>query len=193
MRQDHRITQFWEWFVTAADRFGENFDNKLLVRELDARVKALGDFAWELGPGLKEKNALVISTGGDCKRLRETRRIVGLAPKISGWEIHPAKPPKQWQPIFKMGDVNVDACAWRFVRLQYPDGSIEILVEAPSLADLSDDQKTRAVEIVLEGFLGEQRRLEMPMDIGVVSKLDQSFDGEAKPIAMVRDLESALH
>src|SRR5215813_1484474 len=100
MTHDERITQFWDWFATAAGRFSEDFHDEALIRELDARVAALGPFAWELGPGLKEKNALVISPGGDRKSLRETRRIVSLAPEIPGWEIHPAKPPKQWEAVF---------------------------------------------------------------------------------------------
>lgn len=198
MAHGEQVKEFWDWFAASADGFGERFDNQPLIRELDERVTALGGFAWELGPGLKEKNALVISPAGDRRRLTQTRNIIAQAPTIAGWEFHPAKPPKQWGLVFEMeavdgATIQIDARDWRYVLLRHADGGFEVLVEAPNLADLSDEDRISAAEIVLDGVLGEQRRLEMPAEVGVIDKFDGETEHAAKPIKMIADLETTLH
>src|SRR5688572_9269771 len=97
------IQSFWRWFESVSDELSSHERRTATIRELDRRVRALGKFAWEIGPGSKEPHAFTISPGGDLERLRQTRTIVKQARKLAGWEFHAAKLPKDWSPVFDMG------------------------------------------------------------------------------------------
>lgn len=187
-----RVEEFWHWFLTAAPHFGEAFENEQLLAELDEKISSLGDFTWELGAGQVEPNALIISPHGDRNLLKETRAIVSRAPKVTGWEFHPAKLKKEWVPVFELNDAKdrpflINAKHWRYALLKYPDGALEILVEAPNLAPLDDEYQRWAAEIVLDGLLGEQRRVETIDEISVTLKLDPKSAKGARPITGIAD------
>lgn len=60
-RLEKEVRAFWEWFSSVAGDFASNLDNGAILRELDRRVESFGEVTWEVGPGLKKPNALVIS------------------------------------------------------------------------------------------------------------------------------------
>lgn len=155
-----RVAAFWEWFCSAAPHFGTQFQNEELLGELDHRVVALGDFAWEVGPGLTQPNAFVLSPGGDRKLLALTAAIVAEAPAIDGWEVHSAKPPKQWDLRFEIEDERgnrqlLDASTWQYAM----HGEREVEVYGYDLIRLSPAYAKWAAEIALDGILGERERL----------------------------------
>jgi hypothetical protein len=185
MPKDDDVREFWLWFESVASAFAENYLQSDLAVELDRRVCGLGCFAWELGPGLTEPNALVISPGGDPQRLQQTRAIVARAPDILNWEFHPAIPPKQWKMVFTMedsmgGEQEVDANDWRYVLLRYPDGVHEIHIEAHNTAHLSESCRDEAALIALDGMLGEERRIEAVQLVSSVLKFDEKFEPKAQ-------------
>jgi hypothetical protein len=186
------VSEFWRWFVSVSDQFGERFENTPLLEELDRRITSLGPFAWELGPAPKSSDStLVISPAGRVELLRETKKIIDLAPPCPGWSFFPAKPPKEWERRFFMTDskgkrVAVDASQWQYVLYKYPDGCFEIVIVAPDLARLAEEDRITAAEILLDGELGEEVRLSLIAEIEVVA---EAMDASVKttPIVHISD------
>jgi hypothetical protein len=186
------ISEFWIWFASVSGDFGARFENASLLKELDLRVTALGPFTWEVGPAPNSSDSiLVISPGGRAELLPETKKVVDLAPACPGWRFFSAIPPKQWDRRFFMNDsegtrVAVDASQWRYVLHKYPDGVFDIVIYAPDLAPLAEQDRITAAEIVLDGELGEEARLSLIDGIEiVVAPVDRSV--KTTPIAHVGD------
>ncbi len=184
-----RIEKFWEWFSSVAGQFGEHLENDDLVRELDARVADLGAFSWELGPGLHraDANALVLTPCGDPGLLEQTKAVIAAAPECPGWEFYPAKPPKQWQRRFELIDargreIDVDASASRYVLLRYPDGVFDIVVADASLARLPKKLQKAAIDVLLDGELGEERRMVLIHGAEIVSAFSTEMAHKSSPI-----------
>jgi hypothetical protein len=82
---------------------------------------------------------------------------------LEGWEFYSARRPKEWDYklcIERAGSeaepIELDATAWSFVLLEYPDGSREVLLQADTLPKLDADERWQAAAIVLESILGEE-------------------------------------
>jgi hypothetical protein len=133
------------------------------LRELDERLQRLGDFAWEIGPGESQPNALVISPSGDYETLRTTRAIVSVAPAVSGWQFYPAKPARDWDYAFRLhgerATYNFDAKNWRYILAAHPDGTYDIDITSPELVDVPESTRQEALETVVEGAIGEELRI----------------------------------
>lgn len=184
------IRAFWVWFESVSCDLAEDFDNEELVAALDTRVAELGNFEWELGPGATRPNALVISPGGDPELLRATRKVVSKAPAITGWEFLHARHPRQWQMRFTIEDRSgavrqVDASGWCYVLLRYPDGAHEVIIEAPSMAEFDEELRYSAAIVVLDGLLGEERRLEAVDEVSIVPKLEGEHASKARDLAEI--------
>ncbi len=178
---------FWDWFSKHNIDFGENFDNEKLLTELDDRLMVLGNFAWEIGPGSRCANQLVISPGGNLNLLPITKEIVSYAKTIHGWEFHYAKPPKEWDLIFDFekdnGEViNIDASNWQYVLLKDEEGGFEIIIQTHNLDGLSEDDKLIISEILLDGILGEEIRMLYISYIDVVKSFDNQYLNKSNDI-----------
>ncbi len=187
MTSQIQIREFWTWFARHASEFGNTFENKALLQQLDELVTGLGDFAWEVGPGNTEENSFALSPAGNRELLAVTKAIVDVAPNVPGWEFHSAKPAKRWEPRFELHDANgepfeVDATDWHCALLEYADGAHEVLVEAPNLGSLPEDYKRWAAEIALDSLLGERRRLEAIDEVTVIAELSARERGSAFPV-----------
>ncbi len=158
-----QIRSFWEWFSRAANELEGDFGNDELLEELDTKVRQLGPVSWEIGPGMTKDFLLVITPDGDASRLALTRHIVELAPSLSRWEVHPAKPPKQWDFRFSVDvgdcDLQLDASEWSYVLYRYPDNIFDITVVAPELALTSASHHEWIVTIAIDSAVGEEARL----------------------------------
>lgn len=181
MVNEHLIAEFWQWFKSICGCFGDKFQNRELIDELDSRVERLGQFSWELGPGVKDSrnNALVLTPCGDLALLAETRSVIKGAPECPGWEFYPAKPPKEWSRQFALqaddgSRVSIDASGARYVLLQYPDGLFDVLLADRGIASLPVELQQTATELVLDGELGEERRMVSIHTVDVVG----AFEGE---------------
>jgi hypothetical protein len=186
----HRIAEFWRWFQAVSGQFGERLENRNLIAELDARIATLGSFSWELGPGQRDdrNNALVLTPSGDPDLLAETRAVIGAAPDCPGWEFYPAKPPKKWQRKFILrsddgGVFSVDASGTRYVLFEYPDNTFDVLLEDQNLAALPEELQQTGAEVLLDGELGEERRIALIHNVEVVAQLADDVERKRSPIA----------
>lgn len=192
------IQIFWQWFETIAADLGKDFDDPALLGELDRRVSELGDVSWEIGPGLVEECALVITPDGSKDQLATSRSIVESAPQIRGWEFHWAKPPKRWEKQFEIesdrgGVIPVDARSWRYVLFRFPDGTFDVILEQSNLAAASEGDRYTAAVVLLDGILGELRRLELIGGIEAVAALPKEQEAKASPIDVLsKHLESLV-
>jgi len=178
------IINFWEWFARNCRNFGANFENAHLLGELDAQVKRLGSFSWEIGPGKTKDHLLVISPSGDVDMLQETKIIIDHAIACDGWEYYYAKQPKQWDLRFffvtgKGARLEVDAAQWEYVLLRFEDGMFTIIIKASDLQHLDENDKLTAVEIALDGMLGEELRLQTFCEIDVRGEFDSEHMNKA--------------
>lgn len=185
----HSIAEFWQWFRSVCGHFGDSFQNRKLIDELDSRVARLGQFSWELGPGVHDSHnsALVLTPCGDPDLLRETREVIEAAPECPGWEFYPAKPPKNWQRKFVLQNddgstVDVDASSARYVLLRYPDGVFDVLLADHELAALPESLRETAVEVLLDGELGEERRMMSIHSVDVVGEFEEEMQRRSSSI-----------
>lgn len=186
------IENFWNWFYNNCQKFGKRFENTMLLRELDTHIQKLGDFSWEVGPGIHEDNALTISPNGDIDLLKETRQIIKQARNCTGWEYYYAKPPKTWNLAFSLQtdtkkNIEINASEWKYVLLRYDDGLFEIIIKAPELSQFSWEDKMIAVEIVLDGIIGEEDRMLLIDGIDVVDEFEDEFKSKASDIKHLAD------
>jgi hypothetical protein len=160
--RDEAIRELWAWFADRAPFLARNTGNEAMHAELDARVGALGPLVWEIGPGRVTPNAFVVSPDGDPELLPLTTRIIAAAPSLADWEWYAARPPKpRWNLTFDLraddAARRVDASRWRYVLHDFGDEVFELTVYALFTEDLDARLREAAVEIVLQGVLGEQR------------------------------------
>jgi len=185
----NKIKKFWGWFIMAANNFGKQFKNEELIRELDQKIEQLGDIAWEIGPGVVDSNnnALVFTPCGNKDLLPITKLIVENAPYCSGWEFFSSKPPKKWKRYFTMEDdkgdeVEIDASNWQYAMIKYKDGIFDIIIQAPELSQYSEDFKYIAAAIVIDGEIGEEKRLNWIEGIEVVEEFDNDLREKSNSI-----------
>jgi hypothetical protein len=183
---------FWHWFSRHYNELGENFENDKTLAELDNRIMGLGDFAWEIGPGTKDNNQLVISPGGNLDLLPITKQIVSSAMNIPGWVFIYAKPPKEWKLIFNFqkgnGEViEINASKWKYVLLNYEDDGLEIILQTFYLTNLSEEDKLIAAEILLDGILGEEARMLHITYIDIVEEVDFEYLSEVNDITYLHN------
>ena len=194
IQRDSLIKQFWDWFSSISERLASDFEDPEILAELDNRVKQLDSrLSWELGPGIRKTNQLVISPNLDSALLPVTRGIINESPILSAWEFHPARLPKKWDFLFFLqgedkAPVRLDATRWRYVLLQYSDSSREVILLADSLPQLNDDDKWQAAAIVLESELGEELLLEQLENFQLVESLEPELSRKTKPIQSLRSV-----
>ena len=184
---DQVVEDFWKWFSSIAPELEKDFDNEALLSELDERVATMGDWGWEVGPGVTARSALVISPDGVRELLPVARSIVSRAPHVVGWDFLCARPAREECCIFAIkssngADLSIDARSWRYVLFKYPDDIVELLLEQGSIAcELEDDQYTAAV-VLLDGLLGEEARLLSISHVEVTVSLPTEHAMHARPI-----------
>jgi hypothetical protein len=177
---EKNVDEFWAWFYENSQNFGEKFDNRELLAELDSRITTLGPFSWEIGPGKFQENSLVISPNGDLEVLEYSKAVVEKAKQWPGWEFYYAKPPKKWELKFDYQvnedrTVQIDASLWQYVLAEYEDGTFEIVIKLHPLLDLNDQDQLSVAEIVLDGILGEEMRMKLISFIEVVDEFEESY------------------
>jgi len=171
------IKNFWEWFLAHCNDFGEKFENEKLINELDERILNLGDFVWEIGPGVEHSHMLVISPGGDPELLKKTKEIISYSISCEGWEFYYSKPPKEWNLLFIFQkdngeEIEIDGGHWKYTLLKFDDGMFKVIFKASGLSTLSTDERLTAAEIILDGILGEEFRILRIGEIGVVDEFE---------------------
>jgi hypothetical protein len=188
-----RISAFWMWFSTVADRLAADVEDKNILTELDGRVRELHPgLSWEVGPGRARAWQLVISPNLDRELRKLANAIVLQAPVLREWQFYGARRPKDWNYRFQLNTEeglvrNLDASTWKFVLLEYPDKTQEVLLEGRDASYLGDDDRWQAAAIVLESVLGEDVLLDCIDDFELVGELEPQFAGSARPIQELRE------
>jgi hypothetical protein len=187
---DGDILGFWAWFATIADRLGNDFTNEALNDALDTRLARLGEIAWELGPGSIAESALAISPDGNPDLLPLTQRIVALAPDLPGWEFHSSRPARADNLEFSIttnstDELAIDAHSWRYVLYRFPNKVFDIVIEQSNLAEATDDDRYTAAVVLLDGLLGEGKRLLRIRDIEPVVGLNADENKKANRITLL--------
>jgi len=190
-REIEEIKSFWKWFLTHCNDFGEKFENEKLINELDERILDLGDFVWEIGPGVEQDNMLVISPGGDPDLLEKTKEIISYSTSCKGWEFYYSKPPKEWDLTFIFqkdnGDeIEIDGARWQYILLKFDDGMFKAIFKAPGLSTLSVDERLTVAEIILDGILGEEFRILTIEEIDIVDDFEDQYTSRINDISILK-------
>ena len=174
------IEAFWRWFAGIAPGLAASLFDSVDHAEFDRRVKALdAGLVWELGPGQSEEYALVVSPGGRRPLLEVSQLVASLAPMIKGWEIHGAKPPKQWTerimrfrsggPDVEWDEINFDR--WRYALVAWNNFEFfDVTFIAPAKPALEAPQLEHAAWQLLDGEFGERGAMELFAEVKVVTK-----------------------
>ncbi len=190
-----KIIEFWTWFESTAVSLRNNFQNALILEQLDARIRELDpSLSWEIGPGSNETCQFVISPNLDVSLREKAREIIDHAPVLAGWEFYSARRPKDWNyhVVIKRQEgkdqLALNASDWKFVLLKYPDGIHEVLLQANNLPSLDDDERWQAAAVVLESILGEELLMDRIDEFQLVDQLEPRFEASKRPIRELRDV-----
>jgi len=191
------VGKFWNWFEENCQKFGDKFENTALLGELDLWINKLGNFTWEVGPGKICNNALVISPNGDRELLQDTKKIINSASSCIDWEFYYAKPPKKWDLKFDFiinngQTVHIDASHWKYCLMEYDDGMFAVIIKMQKLENLDDAEKLSVAEIVLDGILGEEKRIMLIATVDVVNEFEEALVGKENDISELSEHFSSL-
>jgi hypothetical protein len=180
------VTSFWAWFEKHREELAAVEMEPELLEELDTRVRRMGTFDWEVGPGRKQACFFALSPAGEIEALAQTRRVIEQAPKLPGWEFYPAKPPRQWSLEFEIDrdgqDIGIDGRDWELVAYRFKDGRFDVLLKPPDGSDLSDEEAELAARVIVDGELGEAVALELVGDVKTVRRWDEKAAQAARKL-----------
>lgn len=189
---DQDIQQFWDWFSSIAD--DGIVSDESLQGDLDHRVSSLGSIVWELGPGASKRYSLAISPDGDPALLPLTTRIVSMAPSLAQWEFHRARQTRVPCMEFSIDAgghmIDVDARTWRYILRRAPNNQFDIVIEQGNLSGADPETRYSAAVILLDGILGEARRLVQLRDVDAVVDLAEiggNTPGKVSDIGVLAD------
>jgi hypothetical protein len=186
------VSELWSWFRKNANELADNYANSSLLDHLDIRVRRINpQLSWEIGPGISKPLQFVVSPNLDRSLSEIARAVVSDAPKLREWEFHSARQPKKWNYKVELSNgktaLPMDASAWTFMLLKYPDGTREVLLKASSGANLTRKQRETAAAIVSESVLGEELLLHSVDEFDLVEKLPARFKNKERPIRLLLD------
>ena len=193
-----KIEAFWQWFrqmeTEIANYFGpESTANEQdLIEQINNRVLDFGLFAWEIGPHEDRGFYLTISPNGDQERLTLSQLLVSKAPPLRNWVFFPAKPPKKWDFLLTVYDDfmmerTVEVFRWNYVLLEYPDDSLEVILEANNMSFLDKEGRQAAGESVLNNIIGEEAKIQFVDKMRIVESLDDEYAAISAPLRELRE------
>jgi len=185
-KQNKEIAGFWEWFSKHHSELAAPSLPQQLIEDLENHLFAIHRLDWEIGPGLGTRNFFALSPRGDEKLLPLTRSIIAQAIKINNWDFYPAKPPRQWDLFFKLDvggqEVEVDGKLWEFVAYRFEDGTYDLIFRPNRGHKLPEDYLYWAASIILDGEMGEEKRIELIKNIEIVKSWDETAAKSAQPV-----------
>jgi len=181
-----KISSFWKWFADHSTELASADIPQDLVGELEKRLFTIHRLDWEIGPGRNVSNLFALSPRGNSELLQLTRSIIAQAPMLVGWELWPAKPPRDWNLVFSLivngTSVEIDGKLWEFVAYKFKDGTHDLVLKPDSIKGLSEDYLYWAATIIADGELGEEARMELITNTEVVTSWDERAAKSAKKL-----------
>lgn len=176
---EEKYKLFWKWFLEHQDNIIEVNSKDSFVKELDKKVKELGNYSWEIGPGKKNSLAFTISPGGDKELLEKTKKIIGFAPNISGWEFYSSIQIKEWSNFFTTfingKKIGVDISKWKYVLYQFEDGTYDIAIKPIPFKKALEDSISELSEMIVDSLIGEEKRIEKIVNLDIVPEFDSEI------------------
>ncbi len=83
------------------------------------------------------------------------------------------------------GTRRIDANDWRYVLYRFPDSTYDVTVCVPDFEQLPYGTMKDAVEIVLDGEIGEERRILLLKEIEIVESFDGEHASKSSPISVI--------
>ena len=184
----NNIVKFWKWFSEHRNELAAPNIPDALFWELEEQLFAIHRLDWEIGPGRKAPNLFALSPAGDPELLQLTRWIIAKAPRLPNWEFYAAKPARSWNLTFCLSvhekPVEIDGKQWEFVALEFPDGTYDIIMKPDQTHDLSEEYLYWAATIILDGELGEEKRMETIKDTEIVLSWEEKFAQAARKLEL---------
>jgi len=186
------VDAFWAWFAEHGARIGDDPSDARLLDEIGRRISRLDCPGWEIGPGQQSEWFLALSPERDPAAYPRMQRIVGRAPSVPGWTFLPHRPKKDWYLQFEIegdaGPIEIDARGWRFVAYRYPDGMYDIVVRVDNYDALTVEDRALAVQIAVEGHLGEEALLTRLNELEAAREFSPTDAAKSRKLASLRHL-----
>jgi len=188
VNETDKIKAFWNWFSCHQKELGEDNVAPDIIAELEEQLFLIKRLDWEIGPGSRTSHQFALSPQGDLQLLEFTTKIIELAPRIEDWEFFAAKPPKSWNLIFELlvegAPHSVDGKLWEFVAYKFKDGTYDLVFKPNSSNELSEEYLYWASTIIIDGEIGEERRMRKVGKVEIVATWDNKSAGNARRLEL---------
>lgn len=186
MIDDQSIINFWGWFQENLYDFEMLALGKkgVTTAEVNSKVNSLGDgFVWEVGPNKSGEFQFVISPNGNLERLRLTKKIVSLSPKLEKWSFCSAKPKKEWDrhlELYKNNEkITVNFSEWKYFLTGFDNNSFfDVNFVLKPVSELVNVDFYELAGLFVEAELGEELMMDIIDKINIFNELasDQEYD-----------------
>ena len=174
---ESQIQKFWAWFQSVSVQLYNDCVNKRVIENLDANIKKLGLFDWEIGP-YNTKLYLAISPNLNPQLLDNTKQIIAYAPKSEDWVFLSSKPPKNYYPILNLvnefgNSISINIDSWRYILYHFDNDTFDMDVVTEEIHGNVSTKKL-AIDIVLTNILGEEKYISLIKNIYTLDCFDES-------------------
>lgn len=192
-----RVTAFWEWYVSVADRFYAEIESGRcadLEPEVTAKVhELLGGMAWVFGPGANGAgHSFTLTPEGDAHRRLVAQYWLALAPEIDGWTFYASKQPSEMHRVgqtMRIQDMSFGANEiWLTPSVNDTMQCVDLTVWHPLFDRIDNGLRWTVVFLWLDEVLGEDGVLQR---VGEVQLSDGQL-AEALPLSELPEFISAL-
>jgi hypothetical protein len=159
-----RVTAFWEWYVSVADRFYAEIESKRcgeLEPEVSAKVnELLGGMAWVFGPGENQQgHSFTLTPEGDRHRRLVAQYWLAQAPEIPGWTFYASRQPSELHRSghsIRIEDMSFGAHEiWLTPSVDAEAESVDLTVWHPLFDRIDNGLRWTVVFLWLDEALGE--------------------------------------
>ena len=201
-----KIDLWWREFAQRTDDLDAHISNrkkwnlpKWMSNNLDPIDRRL---CWEYGPALKGSGHRLVITPESQRQLRPlVRTLLGKAPKLTGWEFYPYRPPENMaSAVASVNGRTGGDLSGIMARMRIGDNNrIDLCFHSPRCVEPGDQQTLKDAFVATETLLGEEV---LDTWIGAVDAEPMSRDGSGLlPLerlsptvtALIESIRSQLH
>lgn len=193
-----KIDAFWQWFVRTEEQILTFFaadvddDRATLIESINNQVLDFGLFAWEISPGEQKPFRFTISPNSNAERLALSKLIISKAPPLRNWEYFYAKPAKDWDLVLSVYDDwmmerSIEAFQWHYVLLEYPNDTLELLIQAQNIHFMDEESQRAAVDQVLINIVGEENNITFFTNVRIVDEIPDEYVETSAPMLELKE------